>query len=230
MKKDRNQTADYYSDLIELLLANKRFSEEILKLRKELGIPSRGLPASRRAAWIVRTWPVSDIPEIERRRFDHHLQVLPPVRSLFDLLGKLASKFNLDWRWYLFLYTHLVGGSKSFPSSPSVQVEPKYNDSRLPYGERHVTRLSLVLSKDATLEDVAGVMKTVRMFQKEMVGHMPARRKPLSNKKRYLQIRHLEDKGLTHSQISDQLGIDGYESIAAIKRDIEKRFEPSNEK
>ncbi len=211
-----------------MLIAYKRFQRATSKFRKKYRIPETGIPWEKRAEWYQSLSKSADYDPELLLKFHVDLRLLPPNKKFVGDIVRLANEFNLDERWYMTLFFHLMQGGGRLSPLGSASVNALVNNSRLSEDKQFVTRLWINVRKDTSLSDIENVWSRVQDLQKKMVADIPEKRRPISSaeKKRYLEIRSLEEQGLTQGKIAEKLSYKGNvaSDVAQFKNRIEKRF------
>lgn len=206
-----------------------RFQKAVKEVRKKWNVHTDGYSRDDRAKAHAEMYWRADKDESKGDYDRFHDEIIPNTRMVRGSLRRLSKQFNLDYRWHVNLYFHILGGTKLDPPFENVNIKPVLNDVRLSQDKQIVRRLTIDIYQETTLADIRKAWKRVKEFQDMMPATIPSRKRTTSNVDRYIRIRQLEEEGKTHKQISEisELNFNGDQrAVSQLKREVESRFSP----
>lgn len=130
---------------------------------------------------------------------------------------ELMSGFDIETKWLAGLRAYLASGDEEDLKAPlSVIVRQAFDEQGL------LKELSLVLSKDATQEDVTAVWDEVEKLQTKLPGRVKKKNVLLRNLDRDKEMLALKSGGMTYREIGEKFGLD-YDQVSTIFRNIRRR-------
>ncbi len=219
----------YLSDSAKILVKMKRFQKAINKIRKKWGVPENGFKYEDRAKGHGRIYWTGERNDRHYAYYDYQEDLIPPTKQVRLALRKLSKEFNLDFRWHFDLYFYILGSDKLDPPASGVNLDVRFNDTRLPEEQWVVTKLSLDIYQDSTIEDIKAKWRQIEKYQSMMPAYSPQRKRVSGNIERYIKVRDLEDEGKSHKEIAEiaELGFSSDpKAVSYLKNELEKRFSP----
>jgi hypothetical protein len=145
---------------------------------------------------------------------------LPNEQTDFDR-GRIASKllkdFNLERKWFEGVKSFLLSGDMVDLKAPLSPIIRTIFD-----GENQIKELSLILSKDSTLEDVEELWGEVKLQQAKMPGKVKKKNVMPRNRNRDRIIKELRNEGQSYTKIGEKTG-HSYPEIGTILRNERRR-------
>lgn len=175
-------TQEYKNQALELLMADQKFKQRLLNLRKKWGIPPDGFSnIKNRIKWQQRF-----VESLQSDKFDKEFK---------NLLIGLPRHYDKE------IYEYLVADNlKLLPSKEREKVRFFWKTDKL---NKSKERLFIEVFSDTTIKDIQAIWSFVNKVQKSATGYRKGNNKPKDMLKRDLMIYNLSLQGKSHKEIHE---------------------------
>jgi len=196
-KKISRKLNDQAQDVLRL----PGFEPRIVAIRKELSIPGGGFKSTGEAM------TVEDLLESDSK-----------VSQLHAHTNEMLTEFKLRPSWHRAIMTYiLLNELRGWFAHPTVS-------HRLDKDGK-IIGLTLEIEKDTILDDIQAMWPVVELMQESMPGRFSKKYKAPTEKNRKLveDILRLRAEGKPDSDISIELGLNGYSDVSNMVRNYKNR-------
>lgn len=177
------------------------FKSKVIAIRKELSIPDDGFKPAEEAI------TVEDLLGSDSK-----------ISQLHTHANEILAEFKLRPSWHRAIMTYiLLNELRGWFTRPIVSHKLDRNGN--------ITGLTLEIEKDTILDDIQAMWPVVELMQESMPGRFSKKYKAPTEKNRKLveDILRLRAEGKRDSDISIELGLNGYADVSNMVRNYKNR-------